>query len=210
MADVAMVASSFGLQGGFGQLYNLSGPCPIRRCAYLKDEPAQLIPTRRQRYGRDRWGTAKPALTAVAYAPMNRPATDGAQAYLRKEHTMRHGPIMRLSNLPATHTAHRKIYAGSRKSFAVAVFVSAVVACLLPSTASAGSTHGKRLLNRPLHDFGFLPGYEPPEVIAWERARARRPTFWYGGPGFYRGRWNGGGFGPCWTSTPIGPHWNCG
>jgi len=22
--------------------------------------------------------------------------------------------------------------------------------------------------------------------------------------------WNGGGFGPCWTNTPIGPMWNCG
>ena len=23
-------------------------------------------------------------------------------------------------------------------------------------------------------------------------------------------RWNGGGFGPCWTQTPIGNVWNCG
>ena len=29
-------------------------------------------------------------------------------------------------------------------------------------------------------------------------------------PGFYRGRWNGGGFGPCYTQTPIGYMWNCG
>ena len=33
---------------------------------------------------------------------------------------------------------------------------------------------------------------------------------YYGGPGFYRSRWNGGGFGPCYTQTPIGPVWNCG
>ena len=33
---------------------------------------------------------------------------------------------------------------------------------------------------------------------------------WYGWPGFYRGRWNGGGFGPCYTKTPIGPIGNCG
>ena len=26
----------------------------------------------------------------------------------------------------------------------------------------------------------------------------------------YGGRYNGGGFGPCWTRTPIGPVWNCG
>ena len=32
----------------------------------------------------------------------------------------------------------------------------------------------------------------------------------YGGPGFYRGQWNGGTFGPCWTNTPIGRIWNCG
>lgn len=62
---------------------------------------------------------------------------------------------------------------------------------------------------------GFLPGYEPP-------GRARRESFgkhpwvldstypWYGWPGYHRGRWNGGGFGPCYTKTPIGPVWNCG
>jgi hypothetical protein len=128
----------------------------------------------------------------------------------QKEQAMRHGNILALGNLLATDAEHHKTCTGSRRSFAIAVYVFAVVACLSPSTASAGSTQGKRPLNRPLHDHGFLPGYEPPEVIAWERARTRRPTFWYGGPGFYRGRWNGGGFGPCWTSTPIGPHWNCG
>ncbi|NEV80261.1 hypothetical protein DYI24_24805 [Rhodopseudomonas sp. BR0C11] len=31
-----------------------------------------------------------------------------------------------------------------------------------------------------------------------------------GRAGFYRGRYNGGSFGPCWTQTPIGPVWNCG
>jgi hypothetical protein len=100
--------------------------------------------------------------------------------------------------------------------FLLAAVVFAVSAFILPpAIASAGSTHGKR----PPHagvtqgggrGYGFLPGYEPPEVVEWRSARVRRPTFWYGGPGFYRGRWNGGGFGPCWTPTPIGPHWNCG
>jgi hypothetical protein len=63
------------------------------------------------------------------------------------------------------------------------------------------------------HGYGYLPGYRSPERLEWERARARwRDPFntWYGYPGFYRGRWNGGGFGPCWTQTPIGPVWNCG
>jgi hypothetical protein len=63
---------------------------------------------------------------------------------------------------------------------------------------------------RPWHGYGFLPGYRTPERIEWERARARPPVYWYGYPRFYRGRWNGGGFGPCWTQTPIGNVWNCG
>jgi len=33
---------------------------------------------------------------------------------------------------------------------------------------------------------------------------------YFGWPGFYRGHYNGGTFGPCWTQTPIGPVWNCG
>ena len=43
------------------------------------------------------------------------------------------------------------------------------------------------------------------------------PQYWWGGswyyfgnPGFLHGRYNGGSFGPCWTSTPIGLMWNCG
>jgi hypothetical protein len=56
--------------------------------------------------------------------------------------------------------------------------------------------------------YGFLPGYEPPQR---RRDRVIDYTYpWYGWPGFYRGRWNHGGFGPCWTKTPIGPIWNCG
>jgi hypothetical protein len=103
--------------------------------------------------------------------------------------------------------------------FLVAAVISAAAGLLLsPATASAGSSHAKRPPPYPpphagesrLRGYGFLPGYEPPEVVEWRSARVRRPTFWYGDPGFYRGRWNGGGFGPCWTPTPIGPHWNCG
>ncbi len=73
-------------------------------------------------------------------------------------------------------------------------------------------TVSKRYTGTP--GYGFLPGYVPPP---------RRPLYgpqdtyyypgtypWYGRPGYYRGRWNGGGFGPCWTKTPIGPMWNCG
>jgi len=49
-------------------------------------------------------------------------------------------------------------------------------------------------------------------------ARARAEHYWRSGPHYYgpawpryyRGRWNGGGFGPCYTYTPIGYMWNCG
>jgi hypothetical protein len=49
------------------------------------------------------------------------------------------------------------------------------------------------------------------------RIPAYTPSYWYdggryyfGNPGFFHGRYNGGSFGPCWTSTPIGLMWNCG
>jgi hypothetical protein len=68
--------------------------------------------------------------------------------------------------------------------------------------------------NGSVPGYGFLPGVRTPQQIERERARryyASGPHF-YGPaiPGFYRGRWNGGGFGPCYTQTPIGYQWNCG
>lgn len=61
---------------------------------------------------------------------------------------------------------------------------------------------------------GFLPGYRTPEEL---RRIESRPRYWrhgglyyFGRPGFHHGRWNGGSYGPCWTSTPIGMMWNCG
>jgi hypothetical protein len=89
--------------------------------------------------------------------------------------------------------------------------LAAAASVLAPAAASAGDGHhGRRAANRPGHGYGFLPGYEPPEIVEWRREFERRPAYWYGGPQFYKGRWNGGGFGPCWTQTPIGNHWNCG
>jgi hypothetical protein len=70
--------------------------------------------------------------------------------------------------------------------------------------------------------YGFLPGYprsarERRRDMAREMAPERRYFTWdgrmtygFGQPGFYRGQYNGGSFGPCWTSTPIGLQWNCG
>lgn len=75
------------------------------------------------------------------------------------------------------------------------------------------ATHKKHLRHKS--PYGFLPGYEPPAVAEARREREYReshPYTFYGPawPRFYRGRWNGGGFGPCYTQTPIGPMWNCG
>ena len=75
--------------------------------------------------------------------------------------------------------------------------------------------------------YGFLPGYRPwvngldrqGRVIRLARTRSDEPRFFdyygnvyygWGYPGFARGRWNGGSFGPCWTSTPIGMMPTCG
>jgi hypothetical protein len=88
---------------------------------------------------------------------------------------------------------------------------AAIAALLFAATASfAAPVSGKGHVARRWHGYGFLPGYRSPARIEWERARNRGPVYWYGGPGFYRGRWTGGGFGPCWTQTPIGNVWNCG
>jgi hypothetical protein len=86
------------------------------------------------------------------------------------------------------------------------------IAALLLSTTTvfAAPAPAKRHVARRWHGYGFLPGYRSPERIEWEQAQNRSRAYWYGGPGFYRGRWTGGGFGPCWTETPIGEVWNCG
>lgn len=82
----------------------------------------------------------------------------------------------------------------------------------------------KHAVKRIPRGVGFLPGYRTPEQIerdrymeiqrerrAYYRAGGPRIAYWgYSDPRFYRGRWNGGSFGPCWTSTPIGYQWNCG
>ena len=86
------------------------------------------------------------------------------------------------------------------------------------------------------HSYGFLPGYQQPlsnsmplymqkKALRRMAREHRRPWYidpvpsyygydgnwhYFGRPGFYRGRYNGGTFGPCYTRTPIGPIWNCG
>ena len=99
------------------------------------------------------------------------------------------------------------------RTFSAALAVA--VALSLAPAALAEPVHKKKHVTRHWHGYGFLPGYRPPEVIA----RVRAEHYWQSGPHyygpawprFYRGRWNGGGFGPCCdTRTPIGYMWNCG
>ena len=91
------------------------------------------------------------------------------------------------------------------------IAIAAAAALLLTGAADAKPARKKHHVTRAWHGYGFLPGYRPPERVAWERARQRGPIYyWDARAGFYRGRWNGGGFGPCWESTPIGPMWTCG
>ncbi len=109
--------------------------------------------------------------------------------------------------------------------------VSALLVVLLPAIAFAASAHKKP---QRWHGYGFLPGYhQPPNntlpLYADKEAMRQGPKrrHWYidptpryylyngewhyfGRPGFYRGHYNGGSFGPCWTRTPIGLVWNCG
>jgi hypothetical protein len=113
---------------------------------------------------------------------------------------------------------------------------SIVVVLSLVSAAAVAGPHHKRHVEH-WHGYGFLPGYHQPlnnaaplfkQKAAVLRHARRHRLHWYiyparqyfngwegewrypGRPGFYRGRFNGGSIGPCWTRTPIGPVWNCG
>jgi len=98
----------------------------------------------------------------------------------------------------------------------LSVTAIAVALSLAQPALSAPVRHvTKHHVDRHWHGYGFLPGYRPPEVVERERAEHYFRMFgpqYYGPawPRFYRGRWDGGGFGPCYTQTPIGPMWNCG
>ena len=95
----------------------------------------------------------------------------------------------------------------------VSRIVIAATVLLATSAANAVPVHTAKRHPRQgqiWHGYGYLPGYRSPEQLQYQKARNRPPYYWYGYPQFYRGRWNGGGFGPCWTQTPIGNVWNCG
>jgi hypothetical protein len=96
------------------------------------------------------------------------------------------------------------------------IALAALLGLSLTALAAPAAKHPhKRYSNNgSVPGYGFLPGVRTPRQI--ERDRAQRyyasGPHWYGPavPGFYRGRWNGGGFGPCYTLTPIGYQWTCG
>ena len=115
--------------------------------------------------------------------------------------------------------------------------ISLSIALALSFTAVAADAAPAKKRVPQAHSYGFLPGYQQPlnnaaplfkqEASVLRNARRkRRPWYidptpqyydWYSGnlrypgrPGFYRGQYNGGSIGPCYTQTPIGPIWNCG
>jgi len=101
-----------------------------------------------------------------------------------------------------------------------------ILLSLLPAVTSGAPAQKQRHYTR-WHGYGFLPGYhQPPNntvpVFGAKGAATGEPDYtpyyygyngeryYFGRPGFYRGRYNGGSYGPCWSWTPIGPAWQCG
>lgn len=105
------------------------------------------------------------------------------------------------------------------------VFLAAAVSLAVTIPAHDALAAGKKkrtaitVKKHTWKGYGFLPGYprnarerrrdkafSEPRYFDWDG----RVYYGFGRPGFYRGQYNGGSFGPCWTSTPIGLQWNCG
>jgi hypothetical protein len=68
-----------------------------------------------------------------------------------------------------------------------------------------GDVYDRRIVTRRYRGRPNAFAYTLPAFYDWDGAR-----YYPGRPGFYRGQWNGGSFGPCYTQTPIGPINNCG
>jgi hypothetical protein len=116
-------------------------------------------------------------------------------------------------------------------------FMYLLIAVVLSLSSAAAMAAPVKKKPQQWKGYGFLPGYHQPlnnSVPLFMQKRAdlrmakrdrrhwyidRTPVYYrwsdgekyyFGQPGFYRGHYNGGSFGPCWTRTPIGPVWNCG
>jgi len=101
------------------------------------------------------------------------------------------------------------------RTLSAALAFAMLLSLAAPAAAAPKKHHVKHHVTRHWRGYGFLPGVRPPEVIErerWEHYDRLYGRHYYGPawPRFYRGRWNGGGFGPCYTQTPIGYMWNCG
>jgi hypothetical protein len=124
---------------------------------------------------------------------------------------------------------------GRMTRLCITLLAAAAAAFLLLPEASFAATPQKQKVQRTnitVHPksrhwrgYGFLPGYRPQLAESqgtpvYGRPLPRREAryfdyygnvrYGWGAPGFYRGRYNGGSFGPCWTYTPIGMMPNCG
>lgn len=122
-------------------------------------------------------------------------------------------------------------------SIAVVLSLSSVTAQADPAQKKPAHALKSKAVKSSFKGYGFLPGYRQPlnnalplfkqEASVLRNARREKrhwyidrlpvyyrwsdgEKYYYGRPGFYRGKYNGGSMGPCWTQTPIGPVWNCG
>ena len=124
------------------------------------------------------------------------------------------------------------------KIVTMALAAAVAAAWLLPAPADAATNGARQKRTRiTVHanpkpkskrwrGYGFLPGYRPQlaeinglPILGPDPRPKREPRYidfytgqveyGWGSPRYFRGRWNGGSFGPCWTYTPIGMMWNC-
>ncbi len=71
---------------------------------------------------------------------------------------------------------------------------------------SAGLSPARSPKARALRSWALpIPRREPRYINLY----TGQVQYGWGRPGYYRGQWNGGSFGPCWTYTPIGMMPNC-
>jgi hypothetical protein len=104
------------------------------------------------------------------------------------------------------------------------VFASSALAATSAQAATPAKKKPAIKIKRHVKRWTVPPGYRTPAQIerqdhdriqrdrrAYYRAGGQRIYYWSDpNPRFYRGQWNGGSFGPCYTWTPIGAVWNCG
>jgi hypothetical protein len=112
------------------------------------------------------------------------------------------------------------------KGFIAAILATSLLAPAIASAATPVPRAKIKVHPKRWHGYGYLPGYRPSlaeingvQMLGSDPRPKREMRYFdfyghaqygWGTPGFYRGRYNGGSFGPCWTYTPIGMMPNCG